>query len=103
MKLRIYYEMPKWMFGDKYWGRIIYPFIIYKAKKSAVKDYMLRHEFEHAYQIRRDGWWKYNISYIYQWIRYGYKNISYEKEAYAIQNTTLTKIEERIKLLNGEV
>lgn len=102
MNIKIFYSAPKWMFGGDYWGRIVYPFIFYKDSKADVKDYMIRHELEHVYQIRKDGWWKYNIVYIYQWIRYGYKEVEYEKAAYSIQNTLLTDRERFIKEKGGE-
>lgn len=41
------------------------------------------HELTHIAQIKRDGAWRFAVSYIWQLMRYGYWNISYEIEAYA--------------------
>lgn len=90
------------MFGENYWGYTLYPFIFYKYSKADTKDYMIRHELEHVYQIRRDGWWKFSMVYMYQWATKGYKKIEYEIAAYAVQNTSLTDRERFIKENGGE-
>ena len=102
MNIKIFYGAPSWIFGKDYWGRIVYPFIFFKPERADVKDYMIRHELEHVYQIRRDGWWKYNIVYIYQWIRFGYKAVAYEIQAYDRQTHPLTDRERFIRDNGGE-
>lgn len=42
-----------------------------------------RHERTHARQIEQDGWFTFIRRYLWDWMRYGYKNIPYEVSATA--------------------
>lgn len=42
---------------------------------------LIRHERVHAEQIRRMGVLRFYITYIWQWMRYGYHDMPLEKEA----------------------
>lgn len=85
------------------WGVTLYPYILYRHERDDVSDQMFRHELEHVYQIRRDGFFKFYFTWLRDAYRFGYDNIPYEIEAYAVQHEPLTSVEELIKLLDGEV
>ena len=78
-------------------GKVRYPFMLFSDAKEDVPDWLFRHELEHIYQVRRDGWWKFHLVYLWQLIRRGYKNIEYEVEARKIALTPLTKVERELK------
>lgn len=72
---------------------VLYPFIIFKdSKDELLQDpiylrYLYIHEWAHIQQIRKDGIIKFYLSYIYQTVRYGYRNNSYEIEAKKLGET----------------
>lgn len=89
MKLRFVY-------GQKYLehlgirGVTLYPFVLFSETPEGVSDSLLRHELEHCYQVRRQGFLKFYLSYLYFYIRgrlryrhhaLAYRNIPYEVEA----------------------
>jgi hypothetical protein len=45
---------------------------------------LIVHEAIHRKQQQRDGW-KYYVRYAWEFARYGYRGVSYEKEAYEAQ------------------
>jgi hypothetical protein len=96
MKIRLRYRV--W-FLRKSWinGITIYPFIFFKQRKEDISDRLFRHELEHIYQVRREGWLKFYIKYLYYQIRLGYRNIPYEVEARAVQFNALTAEERELK------
>lgn len=96
MKIRIRYHV--W-FLRRSWiaGITIYPFIFFKRLRLEVTDKLLRHELEHIYQVRREGWIKFYVTYLWFNIRRGYKNNPYELEANAVENYPLTDAERRLK------
>ena len=75
----------------------IYPFIFFKRKKDEISDRLFRHELEHIYQVRRRGWFRFYLSYLWESIRRGYKNNKYEIAANAVENTPLTADERKLK------
>ena len=101
MRIKIIYNLS-WLFYGKWWGITLYPFILFKYTRAETKDYVLRHELEHMYQVRRYGWWKFYIRWLYQRVTKGYYEIDYEIEAYDIQHTPLTDRERFIKENGGE-
>lgn len=67
--------------------------IYFKYEKSSV-DWMktlFRHECEHVLQVENDGFLSFLWIYFFQWIRGGfkYREIGWEKEAYARQGESL--------------
>lgn len=89
----------------------IYPFIFYAGTPTVIfcagthtgicysgppTDIVRRHEWEHVAQVRRVGWFKFYASYLYEYLCHriisrwshfdSYANISFELEAYAVQN-----------------
>ena len=67
----------------------IYPFIFYYTKKPSKT--LMQHEMIHIDQVRKEGWLKFYISYLFEYfklyLRYkdmskAYFAISYEIEAY---------------------
>jgi hypothetical protein len=78
-------------------GITIYPFIFFKRKREEVTDRLFRHELEHIYQVREEGWLKFYLSYIWESIRHGYKGNKYEVAADLLENTPLTAEERKLK------
>ena len=46
-----------------------------------VKYRVMVHEARHIYQIKRDGYLKFTVKYLYYLARYGYRNNPYEIDA----------------------
>ena len=78
-------------------GITIYPFIFFKRKREEVSDRLFRHELEHIYQVREDGWFRFYLTYIWESIRHGYKGNKYEIMADLMENTPLTAEERALK------
>lgn len=76
---------------------VIYPFMFFKHSKEEVTDRLFRHELEHVYQVRREGWFKFYLTYLWESIRHGYKKNKYEIAANAVENTPLTAEERKLK------
>ncbi|MBS3099389.1 hypothetical protein J4462_04205 [Candidatus Pacearchaeota archaeon] len=92
--MRIIIKYSHWyprLWGLK--GIVYYPFVLIAvSKKEARKNNLLKHEWIHVKQIRRDGFLYFYFRYFFEFVvgffRYwnvwkAYRNISYEKEAYA--------------------
>ena len=96
MKIRPRYNV--W-FLRKSWinGITIYPFIFFKRHREEVDNRLFRHELEHIYQVRRDGWFKFYVTYLYHQHKYGYKQIPYEIEARTVEWDSLTAVEQALK------
>ncbi len=78
-------------------GRVLYPFVLFSDPKDKVDDWLFRHEIEHVYQIKREGWIKFHVKYLYFLIRYGYENNPYEIDARKVQSMALTETELKLK------
>ena len=95
MKLRIKYNcrlVPK-----PYNAWVLYPFMLFRHQQEVVSDRLFRHELEHTYQVKRDGWVKFYSLYLWRSVWDGYLNNMYEVEARARENTPLTDQERRLK------
>jgi len=88
MKLRIKFNC--WLVPKGYKAWVIYPFMLFRERQSEVSDILFRHELEHVFQVRRDGWFKLYGSYLWRSIWDGYLNNMYEVEDTARENTPLT-------------
>ena len=74
----------------------LYPFIFFAyTKEQAIRYNVVNHEWIHVTQIRKLGWFKFYIDYLWQyWVNYrkykqqfpAYMAISYEVEAYHSQS-----------------
>lgn len=100
MKLRIRYE--NWVctrapFLGYPAGIVLYPFMLFKRRKEEVSDKLFRHELQHVYQVRREGWLKFYLTYLWYQMRYGYAKNPYEVEANAVENDPLTPEERKLK------
>jgi hypothetical protein len=78
-------------------GMVIYPFMLFKRSREEVTDRLFRHELEHVYQVRREGWLKFYLTYLWESLRHGYKGNKYEVEANAKEDMPLTAEERRLK------
>lgn len=78
-------------------GKVLYPFVLFSQAQDIVTNVLFRHELEHVYQIRRDGWIVFYVKYIYFILRYGYENNPYEVEATKMQTKRLTVDERKLK------
>lgn len=61
-------------------GLTLYPFV-FLAPWWTIQD--LRHELIHVWQVRRDGWLRFYVTWLWQRLVRGYRYISVELEAYA--------------------
>lgn len=100
MKLRIRYK--NWVctrapFLGYPAGIVLYPFMLFKRSKAEVSDKLFRHELQHVYQVRREGWLKFYLTYLWYQVRYGYAKNPYEVEANAHENDPLTPEERKLK------
>jgi len=51
------------------------------VRNDSLSPALKRHEMVHGEQFAREGWLKFVVKYLWQNIRYGYKNNKYEIEA----------------------
>ncbi len=89
------------------WGITLYPFIFMAlSREQAFKEHLVQHEFVHVRQVRKHGWFKFYINYLYQYFANrlkglgadkSYSNIDWEKEAYAQQKDKNFFTEEELK------
>ena len=96
MKLRIEYNMGKWIMWG-YGGRLLYPFMLFAKSQEGVPDWIFRHEMEHVYQVRRNGWLRFHLIYLWELLRHGYKNNPFEVEARATESFELSDLERALK------
>lgn len=96
MKIRpVYKFLPfRWSWIG---GMVIYPFMLFKRSREEVTDRIFRHELEHVYQVRREGWFKFYLTYLWESLRRGYKGNKYEIAANAVEDTPLTEEERKLK------
>lgn len=94
MNLKIVFNT--WFVPPKQLAWVLYPFIFFKQKKDDVTIILYRHEMEHVYQVRRKGWLKFYITYIWYSIRYGYTDNPYEASARSVQHNKLNQKEKDI-------
>lgn len=64
------------------WGIIIGSRIDLQSDEGRVQ---LHHEVIHIQQMKRYGLHTYALRYTYEFVRYGYQNVTFEKEAYYSQ------------------
>ena len=81
----------------KFAGKVLYPFVLFKAEKVDVTDAIFKHEMHHVHDMRRMGVLKWYVTYLWLAIRRGYRNHPYEKEAYEHQNEPLTEEEKALR------
>jgi len=75
---------------------VIYPFVLFKAKRKNVSEQLFRHELEHVYQVEELGWFSFYISYLWLLVRHGYDDHPYEREAYAAEHSDLDEWERNL-------
>jgi hypothetical protein len=85
----------------KYIAMAMYPFIFIRKRKwnkcsKTTQDRILNHEKIHFAQQKELTPPVFYAKYLYWWPKYGYRNIPFEKEAYANEND-LTYLEHREK------
>jgi hypothetical protein len=62
-------------------GVTLAPFGIYILPEHVYSDSLVRHEQVHWAQYQRMGLVRYYLTYLYQVLRYGYRNAPMEREA----------------------
>ena len=92
-KLRFKYSVP--LFGLR--GIVLYPFVLFSQSREDVSEQLFRHEMEHVYQVRLDGWLSFYFGYVFLLLIYGYKKHPFEVEAREYENDPLTDEERRLK------
>ena len=103
MKIRVVYNFILFRKWGWIGGMVLYPFILFKRKKEEISDTIFRHEMEHIYQVRRIGWFKYYLTYLWYAMRHKYEDIPYEVQARAVQHEPLTDEERKLKDTSGIV
>ena len=93
MKLRFKYNRNLYGWA----GIVLYPFVLFSRKKEHVSDKLFRHELEHVYQVRKMGWWRFYLTYLYEMARYDHEDRSLEIMANAMENVPLTLVEQMLK------
>jgi hypothetical protein len=56
----------------------------YSCSKDMVSEYWRKHEEVHKSQFARMGWFRFICAYTWEFIKHGYKNNKFEKEARVI-------------------
>lgn len=83
MKVRI--KFRHWLlrlpFTNHIRGIVLYPWVLFRDKPEAVTHTLARHEFEHVRQVRREGWLRFYLTYLFYQIKYGYRENPFEVEA----------------------
>ena len=97
MKLRIKYDVGRWLMG-KWKGRVIYPFVLFSQAKNDVSNHLFRHEMQHVYQIRKHGVIRFYLKYFYYGLKHGYRDNPFELEAVGTEIFPLTDEEKRLKV-----
>jgi hypothetical protein len=96
MRLRFKYNVGRWIMR-RFRGKVIYPFVLFSMAKKDVPVTLFRHELEHVYQVRRMGWVRFHVKYLWLLAKYGYKKHPFELEATARQKDPLTAAEKRLR------
>jgi hypothetical protein len=96
MELRIKYNVGKCIMG-RFRGKVLYPFVLFKQAQDEVTDVLFRHEMEHVYQVKREGWFGFYLKYLWVNIRHGYASNPFEIEANERENDPLTDEERKLK------
>lgn len=55
---------------------------------------LVAHEALHVEQQKRDGW-RFYVRYAWDFVRYGYRGVRYEREAYALQDAITSQDSDR--------
>lgn len=69
-------------------GMVVWPFVFFRKQRPSTV--LIRHEFEHCYQVKRMGIWKFYTRYLKLLFTKGYRKHPYEIEAFKAQYETLT-------------
>jgi hypothetical protein len=85
-----------WMKQARVRGVVIGRRILFAEPVANLSPEIFKHELEHAYQVMREGTWRFYLKYFYYSLRYGYHNNPFEIEAFAQQRKPLTKSEETL-------
>lgn len=104
MKLIIFYNMERTRFGRWFMEGFpakfhAIPFLgvmTFTGPRERVSETLVKHELIHFYQAQREGALLWNIRYYWQHWTIGYRNISYELEAYARMHEPLTEAERKL-------
>ena len=94
--------MPRVIYNSRlvrkgYRAWVFYPWMLFRDAPEDVSDRLFRHEMEHVYQVKRMGWIRFYVTYLWHLARRGYKNHPYEIEARAVENEPLTTVERFFK------
>lgn len=79
-----------WFVPPRAHAWVLWKWVFFRHTKDKVSVRLYRHELQHCYQIERLGRFKFYAKYLWQWIRNGYWNHPFEKEARDFQDQPLT-------------
>lgn len=95
MKLRVCYS-SRWI-RKGYGAWVLYPFMLFSQDRYTVTDRLFRHEMQHVYQVKRMGWFKFYITYLWLLRKHDHSTHPYENEAREHENEPLTTVERYFK------
>lgn len=76
---------------------VLWPFVLFRYPArghfQSPSERLIRHEFEHCYQVKQSGILKFYARYIWLAITKGYRNHPDEVAARAVERTPLTEQE----------
>ena len=76
-------------------GLVLGGTVYFAAPAHLIPQWLFRHELEHAYQIMREGSFRFYLKFFLYSVRYGYYNNPYEVEARQAEQYALTNYEEQ--------
>lgn len=101
MKIRCIYRLRFLrLFGVE--AMTLYPWILFSGEEQSIPEDLFRHELEHIYQVQRNGWAGFYLSYLQFYFKNrwsglnhqeAYWQIPYEVEARTAQKKPLTLAE----------
>lgn len=77
-------------------GMVFYPYVLFKRGPEQTPAKLFRHELQHVYQVRQQGWLKFYLTWLWYTITRGYRGNPYEIEANAVENDPLNSSEQAL-------
>ncbi len=106
--MRIRFRYGSWLAWVLGVGAItLYPWVFVLYSKAQTPRYLVEHEFVHVRQVRALGWLRFYASYLWEYFGHllrlrsrdaAYMAVSFEKEAYAKQETAKLSDAERAEI-----
>jgi hypothetical protein len=85
---------------------VLYPYVLFSEPRTEVSSTLLQHELIHVRQVRSNGWLRFYAQYLREYFSLrlsgssgeeAYRNISFEKEAYAFAGQIVLSEAEKVE------